>query len=74
MSCYGYIIGKKGETKKRLESETNTSINIPKQGQQGDVSEYEICYQHWSIKYLYLNYSLINEILYGHYINGSIEF
>lgn len=39
-SCYGYIIGKKGETKKRLENETHTHIVIPKQGTQGDVCEY----------------------------------
>ncbi|XP_062383125.1 activating signal cointegrator 1 complex subunit 1 [Sardina pilchardus] len=32
-----YIIGKKGETRKRLESETKTSINIPKQGVEGPV-------------------------------------
>ncbi|KAG2463014.1 DJB12 protein, partial [Polypterus senegalus] len=31
-SANRYIIGKKGETKKRLETETRTSINIPKQG------------------------------------------
>ncbi|KAG7492753.1 hypothetical protein MATL_G00018060 [Megalops atlanticus] len=34
---YKYIIGKKGETKKRLESETRTSINIPKQGVEGQI-------------------------------------
>lgn len=32
-----YIIGKKGETRKRLESETKTSINIPKQGVEGPI-------------------------------------
>ncbi|KAG9345951.1 hypothetical protein JZ751_007766 [Albula glossodonta] len=34
---YKYIIGKKGETKKRLESETRTSISIPKQGVEGQI-------------------------------------
>ncbi|MBN3302755.1 ASCC1 protein, partial [Amia calva] len=34
---YKYIIGKKGETRKRLESETKTSINIPKQGVEGQI-------------------------------------
>ncbi|KAL2078576.1 hypothetical protein ACEWY4_026261 [Coilia grayii] len=34
---YKYIIGKKGETRKRLESETKTSINIPKQGMEGPI-------------------------------------
>ncbi|XP_039628624.1 activating signal cointegrator 1 complex subunit 1 [Polypterus senegalus] len=34
---YKYIIGKKGETKKRLETETRTSINIPKQGVEGEI-------------------------------------
>lgn len=34
---YKYIIGKKGETRKRLEFDTKTSINIPKQGVEGQV-------------------------------------
>ncbi|KAM4623807.1 activating signal cointegrator 1 complex subunit 1 isoform 2-T2 [Polymixia lowei] len=34
---YKYIIGKKGETRKRLESDTKTSINIPKQGVEGQI-------------------------------------
>ncbi|XP_035389661.1 activating signal cointegrator 1 complex subunit 1 [Electrophorus electricus] len=34
---YKYIIGKKGETRKRLESETRTSISIPKQGVEGQI-------------------------------------
>ncbi|KAM9326479.1 activating signal cointegrator 1 complex subunit 1 [Gastrophryne carolinensis] len=34
---FKYIIGKNGETKKNLESETRTSINIPRQGMEGDI-------------------------------------
>lgn len=34
-----YIIGKKGETKKRLEAETRTSISIPKPGVEGEIGE-----------------------------------
>ncbi|MBN3312232.1 ASCC1 protein, partial [Atractosteus spatula] len=34
---YKYIIGRKGETRKRLESETQTSITIPKQGVEGQI-------------------------------------
>uniref|UniRef100_A0A8C6T7S5 Activating signal cointegrator 1 complex subunit 1 n=1 Tax=Neogobius melanostomus TaxID=47308 RepID=A0A8C6T7S5_9GOBI len=34
---YKYIIGKKGETRKRLEYDTKTSINIPKQGVEGQI-------------------------------------
>ncbi|XP_071605060.1 activating signal cointegrator 1 complex subunit 1 isoform X1 [Heliangelus exortis] len=34
---YKYIIGKKGETKKRLETETRTSISIPKPGIEGEI-------------------------------------
>lgn len=34
---YKYIIGKKGETRKRLEFDTKTSINIPKQGVEGQI-------------------------------------
>ncbi|KAK2820500.1 hypothetical protein Q5P01_023459 [Channa striata] len=34
---YKYIIGKKGETRRRLEYDTKTSINIPKQGVEGQI-------------------------------------
>ena len=34
---FKFIIGKKGETKKRLENETRTQIRIPRQGQEGDI-------------------------------------
>ncbi|KAG8552031.1 hypothetical protein GDO81_004382 [Engystomops pustulosus] len=34
---FKYIIGKKGETKKNLESDTRTSISIPRQGMEGDI-------------------------------------
>lgn len=34
---FKYIIGKKGETRRRLESDTKTSINIPKQGVEGQI-------------------------------------
>nr|XP_057917027.1 activating signal cointegrator 1 complex subunit 1 isoform X2 [Doryrhamphus excisus] len=34
---YKYIIGKKGETRKRLESDTKTTITIPKQGVEGQI-------------------------------------
>lgn len=34
---YKYIIGKKGETRRRLEADTKTSINIPKQGVEGQI-------------------------------------
>nr|XP_016847684.1 PREDICTED: activating signal cointegrator 1 complex subunit 1 isoform X1 [Anolis carolinensis]XP_016847685.1 PREDICTED: activating signal cointegrator 1 complex subunit 1 isoform X1 [Anolis carolinensis] len=34
---YKYIIGKKGETKKKLETETRTSINIPGPGVEGEI-------------------------------------
>uniref|UniRef100_A0A8V0ZL86 Activating signal cointegrator 1 complex subunit 1 n=2 Tax=Gallus gallus TaxID=9031 RepID=A0A8V0ZL86_CHICK len=34
---YKYIIGKKGETKKRIETETRTSISIPKPGLEGEI-------------------------------------
>lgn len=39
-SCvFRYIIGKKGETRKRLESDTKTSISIPKQGVEGQIGK-----------------------------------
>ncbi|XP_067100680.1 activating signal cointegrator 1 complex subunit 1 [Osmerus mordax] len=34
---YKYIIGKKGETRRRLEADTKTSIDIPKQGLEGQI-------------------------------------
>lgn len=34
-----YVIGKKGETKKRLETETRTCISIPKPGVEGEIGE-----------------------------------
>jgi len=32
-----HIIGKKGETKKRLENETRTQIKIPGRGREGEI-------------------------------------
>lgn len=40
--CLRYIIGKKGETKKRLETETRTSISIPKLGVEGEIGEFNM--------------------------------
>lgn len=34
---FKFVIGRKGETKNRLEIETRTKIRIPKQGQKGDI-------------------------------------
>ncbi|XP_076454067.1 activating signal cointegrator 1 complex subunit 1-like [Babylonia areolata] len=34
---FKYIIGKRGETKRRLETETRTQIKIPKAGQEGEI-------------------------------------
>ncbi len=36
---FKYIIGKKGETKKRLENETRTQIIIPRQGMEGEIGQ-----------------------------------
>ncbi|XP_067876549.1 activating signal cointegrator 1 complex subunit 1 isoform X1 [Heterodontus francisci] len=36
-ALYKYVIGKKGETKRRLETETRTSITIPKLGMEGEI-------------------------------------
>ena len=36
---FKFIIGKKGESKRRLESETGTQIRIPKQGTEGDIGK-----------------------------------
>ncbi|XP_018418417.1 PREDICTED: activating signal cointegrator 1 complex subunit 1 [Nanorana parkeri] len=34
---FKYIIGKKGETRRNIESDTRTSINIPRQGMEGEI-------------------------------------
>ena len=36
---YKFVIGKKGETKKRLENETRTQLRIPRQGEEGDIGK-----------------------------------
>lgn len=36
-SLFRYIIGKKGETRRRIEEETRTHVRIPKQGEEGSV-------------------------------------
>ena len=36
---YKFIIGKRGETKRKIEKETGTQIMIPRQGEEGDVGE-----------------------------------
>jgi len=35
---HAYINGTKGATKKKLENETGTTIDIPKKGKDGDIS------------------------------------
>ncbi|KAL5004729.1 hypothetical protein ScPMuIL_018185 [Solemya velum] len=34
---FKFVIGKKGETRRRLENETRTQIRIPRQGQEGEI-------------------------------------
>jgi hypothetical protein len=34
---FRFVIGKKGETKRRIENETRTLIRIPRQGMEGDI-------------------------------------
>ncbi|KAH3844216.1 hypothetical protein DPMN_086471 [Dreissena polymorpha] len=36
-TLFKFVIGRQGESKKRLETETRTKIKIPKQGQEGDI-------------------------------------
>lgn len=36
---YRHIVGKRGDTRKKLEVETKTSISIPKPGQEGEIGE-----------------------------------
>ena len=39
---FKYIIGKRGETKRRLENDTRTQIRIPKQGEEGNIGKLPI--------------------------------
>ena len=39
-SLFKFIIGKRAETKRKIEKETNTQILIPRQGEEGDVGEF----------------------------------
>lgn len=41
-SLFKFILGKRAETKRKIEKETNTQIMIPRQGQEGDVGEFLI--------------------------------
>ena len=34
---FKYIMGKKGETKRKLENDTKTQIRIPRQGEEGEI-------------------------------------
>lgn len=36
---FKFVIGKKGETRRRLENETRTQIRIPRQGQEGEIGK-----------------------------------
>ena len=39
-SLFKFILGKRAETKKKIEKETNTQIMIPRQGEEGDVGKF----------------------------------
>ena len=39
---FKFIIGKKAETKRRIENETRTQIQIPRQGVEGEVGKMEL--------------------------------
>ncbi|OBS68715.1 hypothetical protein A6R68_02739 [Neotoma lepida] len=39
---YKHIVGKRGDTKKKIEMETKTSISIPKPGQEGEIERQEV--------------------------------
>ena len=36
---YKFIIGKRGETKRKIEKETGTRIIIPRMGKEGDIGK-----------------------------------
>lgn len=47
-----YIIGKKGETRRRLEADTKTSISIPKQGVEGQIGETFCVYHRFKLNHI----------------------
>lgn len=41
-SLFKFILGRRAETKKKIEKETNTQIMVPRQGEEGDIGELQI--------------------------------
>ena len=39
-SLFKFILGKRAETKKKIEKETGAQIMIPRQGEEGDIGEF----------------------------------
>lgn len=39
-SLFKFILGRRAETKKKIEKETTTQIMIPRQGEEGDIGEF----------------------------------
>ncbi|XP_054687232.1 activating signal cointegrator 1 complex subunit 1 isoform X2 [Grus americana] len=56
---YKYIIGKKGETKKRLETETRTSISIPKPGVEGEIGVSSLTVASWHTRQVLLCFLVV---------------
>ena len=42
---FKYIIGKKGDVKRRLENDTKTQIRIPRQGEEGHIGNVQCSYK-----------------------------
>ena len=71
---FKYIIGKRGETKKRLENETRTRIRIPKQGEEGEIGIYTFTNETKTYQQILIIRHRINKhIIYWFMINGDIR-
>lgn len=70
---FKFIIGKKGETKRKIENETCTSIWIPRQGQEGDIGLCNsVCYKIFLFIYLW-KYSATFSVIQGRDRKGIIS-
>ena len=38
---FKFILGRRAETKKKIEKETNTQVTVPRQGEEGDIGEFQ---------------------------------
>ena len=62
-ALFKFVIGRRGETKKKIEKETSSQIQIPKMGQEGDISLCfnDACCVLWSYSLCYRYYCFVHQ-------------